>query len=85
MAARLDRDEVRIRIGRRLRSLRIAADKTIEDVARTLGISRWSLMRIEAGQSSVPLEVLPSLCAALATTTTDLFPAGHRPPVRQAA
>ena len=64
----------RIRIGKRLKALRIASGEDMSSLARKVGTSRWTWMRWEDGRSSIPLETLPALCEELSASLVDLFP-----------
>jgi len=60
-----DADEVDIRVGRRVRALRIERNLSLADVAAKAGISIGALSQIERGMSSLRVRVIWPLAAAL--------------------
>src|SRR5262245_5073492 len=59
-------------LGRRLRSARTAAGRTLSDVASEAGISRRYLTEAEGGRANPSLSVLVALARALGTTPAQL-------------
>jgi len=60
------------RLGRRLRELR--GEKSLESFAKTIGISKSSLSRIERGEQNVLIGTLDLICEHLGIDIADLFP-----------
>jgi transcriptional regulator with XRE-family HTH domain len=59
------------RLARRLRELR--GERTLEEFARRLSVSKSSLGRMELGDQNVSLKTLERLCARLKCDVADLF------------
>ena len=59
-----------VRLGQRLRALRIAAGLTQAELARRTGIHRPNIARVEAGRHTPSLETLARLAAAIGVSTT---------------
>ena len=59
-----------VRLGARLRSLRLAAGLTQAELARRTGIHRPNIARVEAGRHTPSLETLSRLAAAIGVPTT---------------
>jgi DNA-binding XRE family transcriptional regulator len=59
-----------VRLGHRLRALRIAAGLTQAELARRTGIHRPNIARVEAGRHTPSLETLARLAAAIGVSTT---------------
>ncbi len=70
-------------IGRRLRHLRRAADRTLDEIAAEAALSPSALSLIENGKREAKLTVLAALSRALGTTVGELLTAP--PPNRRAA
>lgn len=64
----------RKRVAERLRTLRIDAGLTIDRMAAACGVTRFTWMRWESGDYSVPLEVLPTLTAHLGCRLEQIVP-----------
>ncbi|WP_285009626.1 helix-turn-helix domain-containing protein [Pedobacter faecalis] len=62
------------RIGERIKEARKVQEMNQDVLANTLGISRVSLVNIEAGKQRVPLHVLIDICEALNVSMNDLVP-----------
>ncbi len=60
-----DADEADIRVGRRVRALRIARNLSLADLAARAGISIGALSQIERGMTSLRVRVIWPLAAAL--------------------
>ena len=58
-----------VRLGQRLRALRLAAGLTQADLARRTGIHRPNIARVEAGRHTPSLETLARLAAAIGVKT----------------
>jgi len=59
-----------VRLGQRLRALRIAAGLTQAELARRTGIHRPNIARVEAGRHTPSLETLARLATAIGVSTT---------------
>lgn len=59
-----------VRLGQRLRALRMAAGLTQAELARRTGIHRPNIARVEAGRHTPSLETLARLAAAIGVSTT---------------
>lgn len=59
-----------VRLGQRLRALRIAAGLTQAELARRTGIHRPNIARVEAGRHTPSLETLARLASAIGVATT---------------
>jgi DNA-binding XRE family transcriptional regulator len=64
------RDVDGVRLGQRLRALRLAAGLTQAELARRTGIHRPNIARVEAGRHTPSLETLARLAAAIGISTT---------------
>jgi DNA-binding XRE family transcriptional regulator len=59
-----------VRLGQRLRALRLSAGLTQAELARRTGIHRPNIARVEAGRHTPSLETLARLAAAIGVPTT---------------
>ncbi len=59
-----------VRLGQRLRALRLQAGLTQAELARRTGIHRPNIARVEAGRHTPSLETLARLAAAIGVSTT---------------
>jgi DNA-binding XRE family transcriptional regulator len=59
-----------VRLGQRLRQLRLSAGLTQAELARRTGIHRPNIARVEAGRHTPSLETLARLAAAIGVPTT---------------
>lgn len=59
-----------VKLGARLRALRVAAGLTQAELARRTGIHRPNIARVEAGRHTPSLETLARLAGAIGVTTT---------------
>jgi len=62
-----------VRLGARLRELRMAAGLTQAELARRTGIHRPNIARVEAGRHTPSLETLARLASAIGVTTTHVL------------
>ena len=62
-----------VRIGTRLRAIRLAQDKRLADIAEALGTSPQTVQRLETANMTMSLEWLEKYCAALGIAPSDLF------------
>ena len=67
------REQLRERLGKRLRLLRVERDWSLKDSARETGISVSQLSSIERGAHMPSIESLLSLCHAFALRPSELF------------
>ena len=79
-----DFDELYGEVGRRLRQARVTQGLSQEKLARQLGISRASVVNIEAGRQRAPLHLLWQFSEALGTDLSLLVPRREEllPPIR---
>lgn len=79
-AARADRAPRLLRqvYGEILRDARRDQDRSLDDVARTVGMSKQYLSEIERGRKDPSSEMLGSVCAALGIPMEDLLLRGSR-------
>jgi transcriptional regulator with XRE-family HTH domain len=68
--------EADVRVGRRLRALRLEAGVSLADLARRVGISIGALSQIERGVTSLRVRVLWPLAAALGVDPSELIGEG---------
>jgi transcriptional regulator with XRE-family HTH domain len=79
------RNKVCVAIGKSLKAIRIAADKSQETLAFEAEVDRTYISKIERGEANPSALTLANLCYALNTTMADLFapvgislsPSGH--------
>ncbi len=78
-------DGLALRIGDRIRTLRIARGLTLDGLAERAAVSRAMLSRIERAESSPTAQFLGKVCAGLGTTVSALFAATEtgRGPLRR--
>ena len=69
-----DFDDLYGEVGRKLRQARVTQGLSQERLAQQLGISRASVVNIEAGRQRAPLHLLWQLSEALATDLSLLIP-----------
>jgi DNA-binding XRE family transcriptional regulator len=62
-----------VRLGQRLRELRVAAGLTQAELARRTGIHRPNIARVEAGRHTPSLETLARLATAIGVPTTSVL------------
>lgn len=82
-----DFDDLYGEVGRKLRQARVTQGFSQERLAQQLGISRASVVNIEAGRQRAPLHLLWQLSEALATDLSMLIPRREElsPTAREAA
>lgn len=69
-----DFDELYSELGRKIRHVRESKQFTQGELAKRLGISRASVVNIEAGRQHTPLHLLWQLAEMLGTELTSLIP-----------
>ncbi|NLS01631.1 cupin domain-containing protein [Rhizobium sp. P38BS-XIX] len=79
MKAEREADEADIRIGRRVRALRLEKNLSLADLAAKAGISIGALSQIERGMSSLRVRVIWPLAAALDVEPSALITDGNEP------
>lgn len=62
----------RQRLGRFIKDRRESMSLRMDQVADTIGVSRWTYAAMEAGKTSVPAELLPPLAEILQTSVRTL-------------
>lgn len=77
--AERDADEADVRIGRRVRALRLEKNLSLADLAAKAGISIGALSQIERGMSSLRVRVIWPLAAALDIEPSALIADGSEP------
>ncbi len=60
-------------IGTNIRRMRRLKDFTQEDLAERLGLTRVSIVNIEAGRQAIPIYQIPLLCEVLECSPNFLF------------
>jgi transcriptional regulator with XRE-family HTH domain len=71
--------DIDIRLGSRIRELRIERNLTLDALAQRAGVSRAMLSRIERGESSPTAQLLNKICGALDITLSRLFAGTETP------
>ena len=66
-------EEFNRRLGARLRAMRGAADRTLNDVASACGLSSAQLSHIELGKTGTSTWSLARICSALGTPLAELL------------
>lgn len=77
--AEREADEADVRIGRRVRALRLERNLSLADLAAMAGISIGALSQIERGMSSLRVRVIWPLAAALNVEPSALITDGSEP------
>lgn len=68
-------------IGANIKKYRKEFTLNQEDLANAVGLSRVSIVNIEAGRQSPPIETLLKICSVLQCTPNDLFPPVPKSPM----
>jgi len=63
-------------IGPRIRHLRKARNRTLEELAREVGLSQPFISQIERNLKAPSLDTLEKICAALGVTMAEFFSSG---------
>jgi len=69
--------DIRKRLGRRIRSLRIGRDLSQEELAEKAGLSAKYLGEVERGIGNISIERLSGLAAVLGIPLTDILETEH--------
>ncbi|MGM4985708.1 MULTISPECIES: helix-turn-helix domain-containing protein [Rhizobium] len=77
--AEREADEADVRVGRRVRALRLEKNLSLADLASRAGISIGALSQIERGMSSLRVRVIWPLAAALDVEPSALIADGNEP------
>ncbi|MDL2410265.1 cupin domain-containing protein [Rhizobium calliandrae] len=77
--AEREADEADVRVGRRVRALRLEKNLSLADLASKAGISIGALSQIERGMSSLRVRVIWPLAAALDVEPSALIADGNEP------
>lgn len=77
--AEREADEADVRVGRRVRALRLEKSLSLADLASKAGISIGALSQIERGMSSLRVRVIWPLAAALDVEPSALIADGNEP------
>ena len=67
-------NEVQVRFGRKLRSMRTAKGISQEELAQRSGLHRTYVSSVERGERNISLANIAKLASALATRMADLMP-----------
>ena len=78
----MDQQKLDKAIGRRLKTVRMQAGLTLNDLAARSGVSRAMIGRVERAQSSATAALLNKLCAALDVSLSDVVALSEKPPER---
>jgi len=68
-------------MGDRLKTLRMAGNRTLDDLAKTSGVSRAMISRIERAEASPTAALLARLCSALGVSLSAFFESAQQQPV----
>ena len=68
MDVAMNKEETRMRIGQRVKALRLLADLSQDELAQRAGLQRTHIGRIEAGKYAVTLETIQAIAEALGMT-----------------
>jgi transcriptional regulator with XRE-family HTH domain len=78
----MDQQKLDKAIGRRLKTVRMQAGMTLNDLAARSSVSRAMIGRVERAQSSATAALLGKLCAALGVSLSDVVALAEKPPER---
>jgi transcriptional regulator with XRE-family HTH domain len=67
------RTDVLVKIGKRIKNIRLAKNMTQNDLAIECDFEKASLSRIEAGKTNITIRTLYKICSALEIHIGDLF------------
>lgn len=70
----MNKEETRIRIGQRVKALRLMAELSQDELAQRAGLQRTHVSRIEAGKYAVTLETIQAIAEALGMTVDIIDP-----------
>jgi transcriptional regulator with XRE-family HTH domain len=69
----MHRTDLLVKIGRRIKTIRLAKNMTQNDLAIECEFEKASLSRIEAGKTNVTIRTLYKICTALDIHIAELF------------
>jgi len=75
MDVAMNKEETRMRIGQRVKALRLLADLSQDELAQRAGLQRTHIGRIEGGKYAVNIETLQAIAEALGMTVDIIDPA----------
>ncbi len=78
----MDQQKLDRAIGRRLKTVRMQAGLTLNELAARSGVSRAMIGRVERAESSATAALLNKLCAALDVSLSDVVALSEKPPER---
>ena len=70
----MNKEETRIRIGQRVKALRLMAELSQDELAQRAGLQRTHIGRIEGGKYAVNIETLQAIAEALGMTVDIIDP-----------
>ena len=74
MDVAMNKEETRMRIGQRVKALRLLADLSQDELAQRAGLQRTHIGRIEGGKYAVNIETLQAIAEAIGTTVDIIDP-----------
>ena len=70
----MNKEETRMRIGQRVKALRLLADLSQDELAQRAGLQRTHIGRIEGGKYAVNIETLQAIAESLGRTVDIIDP-----------
>lgn len=70
----MNKEETRMRIGQRVKALRLMADLSQDELAQRAGLQRTHIGRIEGGKYAVNIETLQAIAEAIGMTVDIIDP-----------
>ena len=70
----MNKEETRIRIGQRVKALRLMSELSQDELAQRAGLQRTHIGRIEGGKYAVNIETLQAIAEALGMTVDIIDP-----------
>ena len=74
MDVAMNKEETRMRIGQRVKALRLLADLSQDELAQRAGLQRTHIGRIEGGKYAVNIETLQAIAEVLCMTVDLIDP-----------
>ena len=71
----MNKEETRMRIGQRVKALRLMTELSQDELAQRAGLQRTHIGRIEGGKYAVNIETLQAIAEALGMTVDIIDPA----------
>ena len=75
MDVAMNKEETRMRIGQRVKALRLMTELSQDELAQRAGLQRTHIGRIEGGKYAVNIETLQAIAEALGMTVDIIDPA----------